>query len=102
MSWIALASAAITAAGEASKGGNAPPVSQLATTNQVFDNSGWTVNYGSGSIDATRSQSQPTIGGGQLAGAASPSALGGVASQYIPFAMMAVGLLVIWKLAKKK
>lgn len=102
MAWIPVAVAALNAAGVASKGGGAVPNALQSSTNQIFDNSGWDVNFGPGNLSSSRSQSTPSIGGGQLQGAQSTSALGGSAAQYVPFALMILGVVVVWKLSRKK
>lgn len=52
-----------------------------------FDNSGWNVNFGSGSIDSKRSE---TPQGSQMV------------DQYLPYALAVVGLLMVWRLTRKK
>lgn len=51
---------------------------------QVFDNSGWNVNFGSGGIDSNRSQ-----------------ATAGELGQYMPYLVLGVVVLVAWKVLKK-
>lgn len=51
----------------------------------AFDSSGWNVNFGSGAIEATRSQNDA----------------GGV-GQYLPFVLAGVGLLIVWRMTRKK
>lgn len=52
-----------------------------------FDNSGWNVNFGSGTITSDRTQE-----------AASPS---GEVMKWIPIAAAAVGVVLLWKLVKR-
>lgn len=49
----------------------------------AFDNSGWNVNFGSGSIASDRKQS---------------AAL----ADYMPYLLLAGGLLVVWRLTRRK
>lgn len=47
-----------------------------------FDSSGWNVNFGSGSIDSTRSQA-------------------GEAGSYLPYAVLAAVVLVAWRITRR-
>lgn len=51
----------------------------------LFDSSGWSVNFGAGSIAATRAQSQP-----------------GDLGQYLPWLLAAAGVVVVWRLSRKR
>lgn len=64
-------------------GGAAGPSAAGGTTTSVFDSSGWNVNFGEGRIS---------------------SSAGGVGDlgQYVPFVLAGVGLLVVWRLTRRK
>ncbi len=68
--------------GESLGGGSAPSSSGTGGYSS-FDSSGWNVNLGSGSIDSTRSGA-------------------GTFDQYLPYALVAVGLVVAWRLTRKR
>ena len=55
-----------------------------------FDNSGWNVNFGEGSIRSDRTQATPE------------AAVALAATNYVPYALAAVGVLVLWKLTRKR
>jgi hypothetical protein len=64
--------------------GNPGGPSQAALRGEVgFDSSGWNVNFGSGAIEATRSQA------GEL-------------SEYMPYLLLGAGLLVVWRMTRKR
>lgn len=73
-------SAAISGAMQGLTGGSATADQKSQTG---FDNSGWNINFGSGSIDAQRSQS-------------------GTLSEYLPYMMVGAALLVVWRFTRKK
>lgn len=58
----------------------------------TFDHSGWNVNFGAGSIDSTRAQSH-LPGLSNLAGEAAP---------YLPYALLAAGVLIAWRMTRNK
>lgn len=51
----------------------------------LFDASGWNVNFGAGSIAATRSQTPA-----------------GDMGQYLPWVVVGVGALLIWRMSRKR
>lgn len=50
-----------------------------------FDSSGWNVNFGAGSIRSDREQKQA-----------------GNFDQYIPYVIAAAGVLIVWRLTRKR
>lgn len=63
--------------------GNAGPATAgLRSGNNAFDSSGWNVNFGEGSIDSNR--------GGEGLGA------------YLPYIVAGLGLLIVWRMNRKK
>ena len=66
-----------------------------------FDNSGWNITFGSGSIDATRSQTAPTVAanGGAQAGPAAALAGLGIDSNTL---LIGLAVLVAVKLMRKR
>lgn len=73
----------LTGGGGLSAGGGGPSGAS-GSTNTGFDSSGWAVNFGSGSAGASGSN------GGQDLG------------QYTPYVLAFVGLLVVWRLTRKR
>lgn len=59
-------------------GGAGGSAGSTASSNSGFDNSGWSVNFGSGSIDA------------------------GGAGQYMPYVLAAAAVLIVWRMTKKR
>lgn len=78
-------SAGFSALGAAAAGG---PSS--VQSDNLFDNSGWNVNFGTGSIDSNRSQAEG-------AGAALPQSING----YLPYVLVAAGLLIAWRMTRR-
>lgn len=73
-------------AGAALLGGMMSPAGPSAATgSSVFDGSGWNVNFGAGTIESSREQG----GGAALSG-------------YLPYAALAVGLLIAWRITRKR
>ena len=66
------------------QGGAAGPSAAGGTLTSGFDSSGWAVNVGAGSAGANR--------GGA----------GGDLQQYVPFVLAAAGLLIVWRLTRRK
>lgn len=56
------------------------------TSSSSFDSSGWNVNFGGGSIDSNRSQT--------------PAGVGAV-DAYLPYALGAFALLIVWRMTRK-
>lgn len=52
-------------------------------TSSMFDSSGWVVQFGDGSVSTQRSQA-------------------GALSEYMPYMVLAAGLLVVWRFTRKK
>lgn len=73
---------------DAMQGGSS---SASGTSTSSFDASGWNVNFGSGTIESKRSSGQPvsTASGEDLA-------------QFMPYIVGVVGLLVVYRLMRKK
>lgn len=84
MWWAPLAMQGIQSAGAAM---SAPDNFPSNITTPTLDGSGWNVNFGSGSIDSARSQS---AGGGQMN-----------IDQWLPYALLAVGLVAVLRLTRK-
>lgn len=88
MWWMPLAQTGVAALGSALGGsGPAGPSNATMRNDQTFDNSGWVVNFGSGDVTTSRQQ-LPTMG--------LPEMNTGT------MIMLAVGVLVVWKLTRKK
>lgn len=75
---------------------SSPPTTSTAdsvfSTNSDFDNSGWNVNFGSGSINSTSSKANSQGGA---------SGLSGNLSTYLPWILAFVGSLLVWKKLNK-
>ena len=82
MAWETIAANAALGLGQglASK----PPTTATGMSNPVTDNSGWNVNFGEGTIESSRSQSQR-----------------GSFDQYLPYVLAAAGVLVIWRMTRR-
>lgn len=65
----------------ASPGG---PSNATGRADSTFDQSGWNVAFGSGSIEAKRSQTES-----------------GSFDQYLPYILAAAGVLIVWRLTKR-
>lgn len=63
-------------------GGNAGPSSAGGTSNSGFDSSGWAVNFGTGSANATGS-SDPL-------------------GEFVPYVLAGVALLIVWRMTRKR
>ena len=72
----------LTGGGGLSAGGGGPSTAGLRSGDNAFDSSGWNVNFGNGSIDSTR-------GGSGL-------------SDYVPYVLAGLGLLVAWRMYRKR
>ena len=68
------------------KGGDAGPSAAGGTTNNGFDTSGWAVSFGTGNATAT----------------GSTESLLGKTGGYLPYVLAGVGLLVVWRLTRKR
>ena len=64
-------------------GSSAGPSTATGRGESSFDSSGWNVNFGSGTIESDRSQA-------------------GNFDQYMPYVLAAVGVVVIWRLTRKR
>lgn len=60
------------------------------TSTSSFDSSGWNVNFGSGTVNSDRTQGTP-MGGGAVASL----------NPYLPYVLVAAGLLVVWRMTRK-
>jgi hypothetical protein len=67
----------------AALGGSAGPSEASGRLDGMFDASGWSVNFGAGSIESSRSQS-------------------GDLDRYVPYVIAGVGLLIVWRLTRKR
>ena len=72
----------LTAGGGLSAGGGGPSTAGLRSGDNAFDSSGWNVNFGDGSIDSAR--------GSEGMGA------------YVPYILAGLGLLVAWRMYRKR
>jgi len=94
----------LAASSIAAIGKPAPTTSAGGTVFSPFDSSGWNVNFGSGTISSSAQKSQ----GGMGSGAASPgyaSAAGAgtdVITAYMPYILLGLGGIVVWKLLSKR
>jgi hypothetical protein len=79
--WLAIAGSAAEGLGQAV--GSSAPSTAAGRADSVFDSSGWNVNFGGGSIEATRSQTDKL-------------------SEYMPYLLLGAGLLVVWRLTRKR
>lgn len=64
-------------------GGTAGPSEASGKLDGMFDSSGWSVNFGAGSIESSRAQS-------------------GDLDRYVPYVIAGVGLLIVWRLTRKR
>lgn len=65
--------------------GGAPSMAAGGKTGDV-DHSGWVVNFGSGSVDATSSTSRETAG---------------EIDAYLPYMIILAGVLIAWRMTRK-
>ncbi len=72
----------LTGGGGLSAGGGGPSSAGGGTNNSGFDSSGWAVNFGAGNANAT------------------PSADG--LGQRTPYIMAGLGLLIAWRMTRKR
>lgn len=72
----------LTSGGGLSAGGGGPSSAGLRSGDNAFDSSGWNVNFGSGSIDSARGSE-------------------GLGS-YLPYIVAGVGLLIVWRMNRKR
>lgn len=63
---------------------NGTPGMATGTQANKYDNSGWNVNFGNGNIDSARAEAQ-----------ASPF------DAYLPYAVLFVGAMVVWRMTRK-
>lgn len=80
--WMALASPLLSGLGQG-LGGSAGPSNAALRGESVFDSSGWNVNFGGGTIESSRAQA------GQL-------------SEYMPYILVGAGLLIVWRMTRKR
>ena len=64
----------------------------IFSTNLGFDNSGWNVNFGSGSQSSVADKTTSQGGAGGVSGNL---------STYLPYALIFMGGLIAWKMLKK-
>lgn len=64
-------------------GGAAGPSSAALRGESAFDGSGWNINFGSGSIESSRSQA------GEL-------------TDYMPYVIVGAAVLIVWRLTRKR
>ena len=72
----------LTGGGGLSANSTASATAGLRSGDNAFDSSGWNVNFGSGSIDSTRGASG--------------------LSDYVPYVLAGLGLLVAWRMYRKR
>lgn len=72
----------LTGGGGLSAGGGGPSSAGGGTNNSGFDSSGWAVNFGAGNANAT------------------PSADG--LGQWTPYILAGLGLLIAWRMTRKR
>lgn len=65
-----------------SAGGGGPATASGGLTSG-YDNSGWVVNFGSGSVESSRADASDL-------------------SKYLPFVLAGAGLLIAWRLTRKR
>lgn len=63
---------------------NGTPGMATGTQANKFDTSGWNVNFGPGTIDSARSEAQA-----------------GGFDAYLPYAVLFVGAMVVWRMTRK-
>ena len=63
--------------------GGGGPSTATGWNSGALDSSGWNVNFGGGSIDSARSDA-------------------GDMGQYLPYALAFMGVLVVWRLTRKR
>lgn len=73
--------------------GGSSPATSAATgvSNPVFDNSGWNVNFGAGSIESARAQTPLPTG-------ASTNNV----NAYLPWVLLGLGAVVLYRIARKR
>lgn len=64
-------------------GGPVGPSEAILRGENMFDSSGWNVNFGAGKIDSNREQA-------------------GEFSQYVPYVLAAAAVLIAWRMSRKK
>jgi hypothetical protein len=65
--------------------GGSGPSNVAARSDSMFDSSGWAVNFGAGNIETRREQSEA-----------------GDFDRWIPYVLAAVGVVVVWRLTRKR
>lgn len=97
MGWLMAGSSVL---GNALRPGGAGPSSanSLFQNEAVFDNSGWTVGLGGSNVSATATQDKSGNGLGGSAGIPEASDL---ASRYIPYLLIAFGIVGLVKVLRK-
>ena len=63
---------------------NGTPGMATGTQANKYDNSGWNVNFGPGNIDSARSEAQASA-----------------FDAYLPYAVLFVGVMVVWRMTRK-
>lgn len=67
---------------------NGTPGMATGQQDSMFDSSGWNVNFGSGRIDSEMQKSLDKALPGQL-------------DAYLPYAVLFVGAMIVWRMTKK-
>jgi hypothetical protein len=80
--WLGIGSSFAQGLGS-SLGNPGGPSNAALRGDSAFDSSGWNVNFGAGGIESDRSQTQPL-------------------SEYMPYILVAAGLLVVWRMTRKR
>lgn len=65
------------------------PGTAAGTSTSSFDSSGWNVNFGSGRIDS------------QMEKTTTPAGALGQLDNYLPYAVLFVGAMIVWRMTKK-
>lgn len=79
--WGMMAGMALQGLGSAVNG---TPGMATGSQSNKFDTSGWNVNFGNGKIDSARSEAQA-----------------GSLDAYLPYAVLFVGVMIVWRMTRK-
>lgn len=69
----------------------AGPSNATSVNTPTFDSSGWNVNFGAGTIESARAQTPLPTG-------ASTSGV----NAYLPYVLIGLGALVVWRMTRRK
>ena len=82
--WMGVAGSFANGLGQAIAGGQ--PGYAAGRNESPLDSSGWVVNFGEGSIDAAYDKTNSQAG---------------AFDQYLPYAVLFVGAMIVWRMTKK-